>query len=111
MIKAMHEKGFTYEEIGELFGISRQAAHYATTIHDGFRPSAVRRVIFVGLRNWMLENRVTINELSRRLGVTKLHNSLLGKNELKKSSIDGILKETGMAYEECFGEVEEHDKD
>lgn len=109
MIKAMHEKGFTYEEIGELFGISRQAAHYATTIHDGFRPSAVSKVIFVGLRNWMLENRITIKALGTQLGMTKLNDSLLGKHEAKKSTIDGILKITGMTYEECFGEVEEND--
>lgn len=107
LIRAMHEKGLTYEEIGEIFGISKQAAHQAQVDHDGFREYMVLKVKYVGLRNWMLENRVNLSELATRCGTAKLNDSLIGKHEPRKKTIDAILRVTGLTYEECFKERED----
>lgn len=104
---ALREKGLTYEEIGDIFGISKQAVHEALNKpRDGFRETTVRRVKYVGLRNWMLNNRVSLAELERRCGDScRMRRSLVGPYEPSKRNIDAILKITGLTYEECFKEV------
>ena len=106
IVRALHDRGMTYEEIGQLLGISKQAAHQiATEKRDGFRESIVRKVKYVGLRNWMLENRVNLCELGRRCGgERRLDRCLMKDCEPRKSTIDAILSVTGLTYEECFKE-------
>lgn len=108
LIDGMREEGMTYEAIGRVFGISKQAAyeiHKRDYKGDHFRVSTVLEVKYIGLREWMLENRVSITALGKMCGVTNLHNgTLVGKHALTKPTIDKILKVTGLTYEECFKE-------
>lgn len=107
LYRRLREKGMTYDEIGEIFGVTKQAVHDSLTKNrDGFHKSAVQKVKYIGLRNWMFENRVKISELSKRCGVGSIHKSLTGDTEPRKSTIDALLKITGMTYEECFKEDE-----
>ena len=110
LIRALHDKGLTYEEIGELFGITRQAAHQAASAGDGFHESSVTKVKYEGLRRWMQDNRVSFSELERRCGSSKLHKTLTGDCEPRKKTIDNILQVTGLTYEECFKEDQTHDQ-
>lgn len=104
LIRRLHEKGMTYDEIGELLGITKQRAHQlATQVRDGFRESINRRIKYVGLRNWLYERRMNVNILEKTCG-TRFASSLYGDSEPRKSTIDAILKATGMTYEECFGD-------
>lgn len=76
---------------------------------DKFQPMAVKRVKYVGLRQWMLRNRISISELERRCFPDKtcrMLRSLTGPYEPGKRNIDAILKATGLTYEECFKEEE-----
>lgn len=102
--KRLREKGMTYDEIGEVFGITKQAVH-DTLSHqrDGFREKTILKIKYVGLRNWMLENRITITELEHRCGrrITSLTHD---HYDLSKKNIDAILSVTGLTYEECFKE-------
>ena len=106
LIRKMHDSGLTYDEIGHIFGISRQAVHQLANRRinkgDYFNESTTGRIKYDGLRNWMLENRVGLTELTRRCGHTKLYASLIGNSEPSKSAIDAILEVTGLTYEECF---------
>lgn len=110
VFRAMHEKGFTYEEIGELFGISRQAVwETATKSKNGFNESAVRKIKYVGLKDWMMANKVCIRELERRcsdkLGYDiRLSSMFLLLGSLEPVYIDAILAATGLTYEDCFRE-------
>ena len=106
MIQKMHDKGMSYDDIGQVFGISRQAVWQAAHPGpgDNFHANAVMKVPYIGLRNWMLENRVTFTALSEMCGKNSIHGSLIGKGDPRKSTIDMILKVTGLTYEECFRE-------
>lgn len=105
LIRKMHDEGMTFEQIGRVFGISRQAAHEAMyCVGDRFQLSKVEMVKYVGLREWMIKNRVSFSKLNKLCGVTTIRNSLLGSFDLRKKTIDAILTVTGMTYEECFKE-------
>lgn len=104
VIQEMRKKGMTYEEIGEVFGISKQAVYQAAHPGDGFHAGAVMKVSYTGLRKWMLDNRVTFTMLGELCGRPRLYGSIVGKTEPRKDTIDAILKVTGLTYEECFKE-------
>lgn len=100
-ILALRAEGKTYDEIAHRFGISRQRVHQIA--HGTKRApnnKAVKRIPFVGLRNWMLENDVSVAELSRRCGVTRMNISN-GSNPNAKTQ-EKILKVTGLSRAECF---------
>ena len=104
MIRKMRDAGLTYESIGEILGVSRQAVHQAAHAGNGFRESTVNKVRYIGLRKWMMDNGVSISELERRCGSRRLSYSLTRDCEPKKKTIDAILRVTGLTYEECFRE-------
>lgn len=100
---AMHDAGMTYKKIGEIYGVSRQAVHQIINNGNGVRLSTLIKIPYVGLRLWMIENRVTVSELNKRVG-TRLSFS---KNiNLRMATINKILEVTGLTYEECFNTEE-----
>lgn len=107
LIRKLHAEGLTYERIGEIFGISKQAVHQAATSKpkDYFHEMTIsQKVKYIGLRKWMLKNRVSMSKLEQLCGMSKLHKSLSGECEPRKRTIDSILSVTGLTYEECFAE-------
>lgn len=104
IIRVMHDKGLSYEAIGDILGITRQAVLQTVNAGNGFRWSTVQKVKYVGLRNWMTKNQVSVAELGRRCGNIRLLASLTGNHDPSKCSIDAILRVTGLTYEECFKE-------
>ncbi len=108
MVRKLHdEDGLSYERIGDILGISKQAAHQLAQrkeSNDYFHEHAVRKVRYVGLRNWMLEHRVSMTRMVELCGITGIKVSLNRNLDLRKSSIDAILSVTGLTYEECFKE-------
>ena len=105
MAREMYAQGKTYEEIADILGVTRNEAYKKvhTGDGDGFRKETVAKVRYAGLRKWMFDNRVNLNELKNRSGMTGLKEPLTGRCEPRKCTIDAILKVTGMTYEECFG--------
>lgn len=103
-ILRMREEGHTYEEIGKVLGLSKQRCHqivhYDRRGGDGFKPKSIMKIPYVGLRNWMMENRVTVSELSKRVGVSWLATD--GKKGIGTVIVERILEETGLTFEECF---------
>lgn len=103
-ILAMRAEGHTYEEIGKVLGISRQRCHQIVHYNgrggDYFHPKTVEKIPYVGLRDWMIKHRVSISELSRRCGVSRLATD--GKKGIGPVIADRILEETGLTFEECF---------
>ena len=108
LFRSLHEKGLTYEEIGELFDMSRQAAwEIANKSNDGFRVSTIKKIKYKGLREWMLKNRVNLCELERLCGGMKFATLTRTTYNPSKKNIDAILSVTGLTYEECFKEESE----
>lgn len=66
-----------------------------------------RECRYRGLVDWMIKNDTTAYELGRRAGVgdgMTIYNMLTGRSDLRKRSIDKVLKHTGLTYEEAFRE-------
>lgn len=112
MIK-MRESGATYKDIGEAFGISRQAVfqHIGGMVRGGyFKTLSANDCIYPNLRKWMNDNHMSRSKLCRAMfGNTlpsnqhHISNFLRGKNSgATKHTIDKYLTVTGLTYEELF---------
>lgn len=105
--RAMHEAGATYEDIGKHYGVSKQRAHQICTCdaREGthYHPKTVERIPYIGLREWMIKNRVSVKELGDLSGREVFRKSY-NRYGLTKASVDAILRVTGLTYEECFRE-------
>jgi len=109
--RAERDKGLTYKQIADKYGVSHQAVSHACgrgnpRYHRVITPKGC---IYKNLRRWMNENKVSFSELLRRLGkefsassLARLHEQLRGKTELKKSTIDKLIAVSGLRYEILF---------
>lgn len=63
---------------------------------------------FINLDRWMRENGITRSMFADKSGInySTLNMIIAGKTDFGKSSIDKILKTTGLTYEEAFKEAE-----
>ena len=66
-------------------------------------------IIYPNLKNWMLENKVSISEMKRRIGLDtrsrcseSFRNKLKGRTQLTITDIKKILAVTGGTFEEMF---------
>jgi len=107
------EKGLTYREIAEKYGVSYQGVAQACgkSNPNYFKYHKENAVIYPNLRKWMNDNKVSIFEMVRRCGMERcndnairLRNQLKGKNHFRKPMIDKLIAITGMKYEELFKE-------
>lgn len=107
----LHKGGMTLREIAKTVGISPQRVSQIIGGEDKrlFKGFTEERCIFVGLREWLNENKVSVNELCRRIygnahakSSAKLARELRGEWVMNKRKIDSILKITGLTYEKAF---------
>ena len=109
---SLREAGYTHREIAEKCGCSQQ---YVSTMLARqnvkiFRKHTKKQVIFDGLRKWMDDNCVSSAELYRRMhgkncigtSANAFYGKLRGKNEFWMREINGIIRVTGLSYEELF---------
>lgn len=103
-IQVMHNGGMTFDEIGKVLGLSRQRVHQIVNQKPKggkpFHTTAIEKIPYVGLREWLIENRCSISELSRRCGDKRL--DLSGKHSVKVDIASRILQVTGLGFDECF---------
>lgn len=112
-IMEMREKGYSYQEIAEKYGITRQRA-YAIIYNRTERmkeenfSQCLKSVVYPGIRNWMLKNRVTISEFHNLLNEnvkSSVDTRRFLTEKSRKESIDiirKILQVTSMTFEEAF---------
>ena len=62
---------------------------------------------YLAIEKYMIIHNLSLREFSRKCGVpsSTMCRFLQGKADIRKSSIDKILIETGMNYETCFKET------
>lgn len=93
----------SYTEIAEKHGVSRQCVHQACTKkkHYQVKPQAC---IFVHLREWMNENKISKMILSEmaEFSYTALDRYLKGESDAPKRFIDKMIELTGIPYETLF---------
>lgn len=58
------------------------------------------------IEKYMIDHNLSLREFARRCGLpdSTMCRLLQGKVDIRKSTIDKILVETGLNYEECFKE-------
>ena len=104
----MRLDGYTLNEIGEHFAISSQrVSQLFKEMLAEKKNEAANKIIYPGLKKWMLENRITVCRMNTELGMTKNHNHFMnilsGKGKLTIDYIKAIIKYTGCSFEELFG--------
>lgn len=111
LYRAERESGLTYQQIADKYGVSKQVVQQACGKYTPhlYRPWTKERCIYVNLRRWLEENKITMSELLRRLGRENLASNhaqinryLKGKSNPSKKSIDKFIEVTGLTYEELW---------
>nr|DAJ48863.1 MAG TPA: Protein of unknown function (DUF2774) [Caudoviricetes sp.] len=112
----MRDKGMTFQQIADELGVTRQrVAQYCAGVNaKHYRFCGEKTCVYVGLRNWMNENRVSITALLQMMGYVfapesneRWKRKLAGKSALRIDEIKRILAVTGMTFEQAFGRVED----
>jgi hypothetical protein len=107
----LRKEGKTYAEISKVCGISKQRVHHLIGKENKelFKPLSAEKCVFIGLRNWMNENKINVPELTRRIyghsnpnQQSLIRARITNKTKFQKDFIDNILKITGLTYEEAF---------
>ena len=99
----MHDRQhYTYKEIGEMFGVSRQAVWSCISRYMSDDKVNIREksVVYPGLRNWMEENRVKVADLEKAVG--RPIREGLKKGNLGQEEIGAIINITGLTFKELF---------
>lgn len=109
--KALREQGHTLQEIADMDGVSKQAVHtMLRSGEDRVYAKSLRRIVYPRIYAWMREQHMNIAKLNRAIGIkatsashNRMSNFLSGRS-FHKDLVDGILRVSGMTYEEAFGE-------
>ena len=104
--RKMRKKGYTLQEIGDEFGVTREWIRKCT---EDIVVGRCQSKSFKGLKYPALAKRLkevcySYAALSEMIGVTPptIHRWLYQKTDIPKSMIDKLLDITGLTYEEAF---------
>ena len=108
--RALRDQGFTYQQIADKLGVSRQRVCQICGRQDEAHFRVVtEHCVYKNIRQWMNLHRVSRNEFVRRMGLTadaensqRLGRVLRGEDMPRKDYIDSMMKVTGMTYEVMF---------
>ena len=106
----LRKQGKTYQEIADIFGCSKSyVGSLLSKAEEGkFRPLTSKDCIYVGIRNWANENKVSKTEFCRIMygyvhpNNIRRYSSIFKGHGCTKHTIDMILAVTGLTYEEAF---------
>ena len=108
----MRLDGFTYQEIAEKFGVSKQYINQMLQSAIGERRNkTVNKIVYPNIANWLKNNECSISEFAIRVGMKRptLDGKLHGRRKFNSDEIKRILDVTGMKFEECFKMKERED--
>lgn len=102
----MRDCGFTLQQIGDQYGISRERARQiVNNIHKKKSPCGVKNICYPNVKKWALDNGYsTLTKLANDMDMcTSLVSRLLIKGETPtKRSIRKITEFTEMSADEAF---------
>lgn len=98
--------GYTLQEIGDKFGISKQRVSQLFPQTNQKVSSAAEGCVYPNIARWMIENRAGFAAIARGCNVTTptIRYALTSGGNIRKGTIDAFLRFTGMTYEEAFFE-------
>ena len=108
----MRLDGFTYQEIAEKFGVSRQYINrMLQNVISERRNKTVNKIVYPNIANWLKNNECSISEFAIRVGMERstLDRKLYGRSKFNSDEIKRILDATGMKFEECLKMKESED--
>lgn len=103
---AMRIDGFTFREIAAKMGVSFQYVQACLQRSISFESQKARlsaRIVYPNILKYMRDHKMNLSSFADAVGLT--HGSvsrILEGGNLSRTSIDKILKATGMTYEEAF---------
>lgn len=114
--RELRMQGLTFAEIGKRLGVTKQRVAQCCAGMDSKRTAwachkeDLDGIVYANLKIWMLENKVSIPELMRKIGLDTgsssskhFRNRLEGKTQLPMREIKKILAVTGGTFEQMFG--------
>lgn len=109
MAFTMRLDGATFEEIGNKFGVTRQAIMYNfdSVVHRGRDKKtdiAISKIVYPNIARYIKDAQITMGKFIEMLGYSSskanVANALYGKRNMSAKMICGIVKTTGMTYKE-----------
>lgn len=105
---AMRLDGYTFQEIGDKYGVTGVAVREALEQAgrgNYWAKNARSRCVYKGLGYWIGIKSMNAKRISEKTGISSgtIERALKGEN-VCKNVIDAILKLSGLTYEEAFGE-------
>ena len=103
----MRIDGYSYREIADKMGISKQAAQDTLKTclsRGGWDQAFCEKCVYPNIFKYMQDHKINLSEFSTSTGIvySNLSKFLKGASNPSQASIDKILKATGMTYEEAF---------
>lgn len=106
---SMYLDGYSYQEIGKEFKISRQAVEQQLRPAYWKRASMIASCVYPNVRKWLRENNYSFRRLANELGFecgngtpASITNILRGKQELRAKDIKKLATVTGLTYEQIM---------
>ncbi|WP_312281572.1 helix-turn-helix domain-containing protein [Oscillibacter sp.] len=101
---AMKLDGYTLQDIGEKYGVTREYIRqmFAYVCTKSGVPR--KNYVFPNITDWMEANNVTQTDLAKLLGVgqTTISSYLTGRNDPPMRFVSLVLDKTGMQFETAF---------
>lgn len=104
----MRLEGHTLQEIADKYGVTKQAVSQLLPHGLNKYENYAKGCIYPAIARWMIKNRMSYLSFSNKIGINNmtLRNALIGASSPTKVNIDGILRVTGLKYEEAFSSEE-----
>ena len=104
----MRLDGFTFQEIADYLGITRQAVHQGIPVKGETSPHCYKKIIYKNLRKYIEQKEISLSKFAElcRISCPTLYRILCDGSMPTKKTIDKILAATCMTYEEAFAREE-----
>ncbi len=99
----LQEQGMTIAEIAQQYGVSRQWVSQALINYRKPKKEkvGVRQIQYPAIKEWVQNNCYSVADFEERCGCCLRAGLMKGKN-MRKFTIDAILRVTGLTYEQAF---------
>lgn len=112
---ALLEKGFSYKEIAQQCGVSKQAVYQSIERYERkskpqhektYIKGIENQVIYMGIADYLLDHDMSVSGFANKCGISPacMLKLMSGQTDLKKKQIDAIIKVTRLPYEKLFAE-------
>lgn len=103
---SMRLDGYTLQEIADRYGISKERVRQVMKVGsmDKKMGESKKKWVYPNAIKWAERNHISVYRIAADTGITPntLHNALKGKHQPNKTTIDALLRVSGMTYEEFF---------